>query len=297
MIKRTSVLGLLFFVSLAGFGCSQSGSSGSADTVSAATEPTPQQQISNTNPDTSLADPANPVADATDLTVSPQILLFNGIGTSTSDWQSLEQIIKSMGVSYRLVNTAALTAMPLTDMLKYKLILIPGGNSNTINSNLSLATKIRVRQAVRDGGVSYLGICAGAYAAVGIDTRSNTTAYYGFGVAQGNYLTRWYPATNPSAIATVPMISFADGTRRNIIWYDGPFTPEWAGGVVARYPDGKPAISQTWTGIGFVIVSGPHPEAPPSWQYDSGTDPDGLDYDIAVKLIRATLDRKPLPVY
>jgi len=289
-MKKTSVLIPFLFLSILGSACSESEKSENSPT------PPTLEELARSVPDVGLEDPVNPVDESAALTVAPQVLLFNGIGISVSDWQSTEQIIRSMGLSYRLVNTAALTAMSLTDMQKFKLILIPGGNSNTINSSLSLATRIRVRQAVRDGGVSFLGICAGAYAAVGIDTRSNTTAYYGFGVAQGDYLKRWYPP-NASLIAAVPVVSFADGTRRNLMWYDGPYTPEWSGGVVARYPDGKPAISQTWTGKGFVIVSGPHPEAPASWQYDSGKDPDGLDHDIAAKLIRAAMNRTPLPVY
>ena len=253
----------------------------------------------NSAPDVSAADPENPSSDSdqNQEVIITQILLFNGIGTSVSDWKNLEQIIASMGLTYRLVNSSGLNAMSLSTLKTYGMILIPGGNSNTINSGLYKATKIRVRQAVRDGGVSYLGICAGAFAAVGTDSLSNTTAYYGFGVAQGNYLTHWYPDGNSSLIAAVPKVTFADGSSRHLMWYDGPGTPEWSRGVIARYPNGRPAISQTWTGLGFVIVSGPHPEAPPSWQYDSGTDPDGLDYDIAKNLISAALFRKPLQAF
>lgn len=292
-MQKKSLLILALFFSLLGTGCAKSDSENPASSEAVATPESSVKPI----PDSAPVDPLNAVEDTATLTTFPQVLLFNGMGISVSDWQSTEQIIKSMGLTYRLVNSTALTAMSLTDMQKFKLIVVPGGNSNVINSNLSLATRIRVKQAVRDGGVSFLGICAGAFAAVGIDTLSNTTAYYGFAVAQGNYLKTWYPGGNTSLIAAVPVISFADGTRRNIIWYGGPYTPEWTKGVVARYPDGKPAISQTWTGNGFVIVSGPHPEAPSNWQYDSGPDPDGLDHDIAKKLIRAALDRKPLPVY
>jgi hypothetical protein len=283
----------LAFLSLSTFvACSQSDKSAtdSAPTVS---------EERHSFADTSPSDPVNPDSTPAQegVALPVQVLLFNGIGTSLSDWQSLERIIKSAGLTYRLVNSSTLNAMSLAEMKTFKLILIPGGNSNTINSALPVSTRIRVRQAVRDGGVSFLGICAGAFDAVGVDSLSNTTAYYGFAVAQGSYLTTWYPNGNRNILATVPVISFADGTHRNLMWYDGPFTPEWKGGVVARYPDGKPAISQTWTGSGFVIVSGPHPEAPPNWQYDSGPDPDGLDYDIALKLIQAALNRKPLPVY
>ncbi|OFZ30661.1 MAG: hypothetical protein A2622_13405 [Bdellovibrionales bacterium RIFCSPHIGHO2_01_FULL_40_29] len=260
---------------------------------------TPDGETVKSLPDVIQEDPKNPNDESTQEqnAGSVQILLFNGIGTSLSDWKNLEVIIKSMGLTYQLVNSSVLNNMSLSTLKTYGMILIPGGNSNTINNALTKSTKIRVRQAVRDGGVSYLGICAGAFDAVGTDSLSNTTAYYGFAVAQGAYLKHWYPNGNSSLIAAVPKVSFADGSSRYLMWYDGPSTPEWYRGVVARYPGGKPAISQTWTGSGFVIVSGPHPEAPPSWQWDSGKDPDGTDYDIAMKLIRAALYRQPLPVY
>lgn len=293
-MKKNSVLvGLLLTFALVFSGCAPSTSSDSNQEQAQPGTEVPSNAIS----DTQKEDPVNPGDEAQEIIAASQILLFNGIGISLSDWKETEKIIRSQGLTYKLVNSSALTAMPLADLKKYKLILVPGGDSNVINNNLSTTTKIKVRQAVRDGGVSFLGICAGAFAAVGIDTKSNTTAYYGFGVAQGDYLKFWYPNGNSSLIAAVPRISFADGTRRNMIWYNGPSTPEWAGGVIARYPDGKAAISQTWTGLGFVIVSGPHPEAPASWQYDSGPDPDGLDHDIAVKLIKAALYRKPLRTY
>ena len=277
-MKRNFAVFVLLFLPLFGVSCSKSESTAS------------KSLTSPTLPDQNQEDPVNPAVSQTS---TAQVLLFNGMGISTTDWQSLEKIIQSMGLTYNLVNSATLNAMPLAQIETYKLILIPGGNSNVINNYLTLSTRIRVRQAVRDGGVSFLGICAGAYAAVGVDSLSNSTAYYGFAVAQGAYLTSW----NPALLTAIPKISFADGTSRYIIWWDGPSTPEYSHGVVARYPNGKPAISETWTGKGFVIVSGPHPEAPSSWWWDTGTDPDGVDHDIAKKLISATLNRTPLPAY
>jgi hypothetical protein len=279
-MKRNFIVVLLFCLPLLGIaGCTNSEDSAPKSL-----------QSSGSLPDQNQEDPTNPEVSPT---ATAQVLLFNGMGISTTDWQSLEKIIQSMGLTYQLVNSATLNAMSLAQMETYRLIIIPGGNSNVINNYLTKSTRIRVRQAVRDGGVSFLGICAGAYAAVGIDSLSNTTAYYGFAVAQGDYLTSW----NPALLTAIPKISFADGSSRYVIWWDGPSTPEYRGGVVARYPNGKPAISETWTGKGFVMVSGPHPEAPSSWWWDTGTDPDGVDHDIAIKLIRATLNRTPLPAY
>jgi glutamine amidotransferase-like uncharacterized protein len=256
-------------------------------------------------PDSSLMDPVNPDSSSapgkntsqTPSKIPNLVLLFNGAGISTTDWQSTESILKSMGVPYQLINSSVLNMMSLDELKNFSLILIPGGDSNVIHKGLTQETRIRIRQAVRDGGVSYLGICAGAWAGVGIDALSNTTAYFGFAVAQGDYLKFWYPNQNVFQTAALAQISFADGSRRHLMWWGGPATPDWKGGVVAKYPDGRAAISQAWNNKGLVIVSGPHPEAPASWQYTSGTDPDGTDFDIAIKLIRAALDKKPLPVF
>jgi glutamine amidotransferase-like uncharacterized protein len=289
MKKNTIVLGLLLSLSLLLGGCGKSDSSQSADAGSS----------NSTYPDVAEADPVNPqVQDSQDqgVVIQPQVLLFNGIGISTSDWQSVEQILKGLGMTYQLVNSSALTNMTLTKLASFKLMIVPGGNSNTINNNLSKTTKVKVRQAVRDKGLAYLGICAGAFAAVGTDFWSNTTSYYGFAVALGNFLPHWYPS-NTSAYAAITKVTFASGTSRMMTWWDGPSTPAWTDGVIARYNDGRPAISQTKAGAGFVIVSGPHPEAPASWQYDTGTDPDGLDKDIAISLIKAAFNRSMLPAF
>ncbi len=289
MKKNSILISLLLCFSLLVLGCERSGGPSSANS----------NVYLKQGPsllDTALVDPVNPADSAQGISLV-QVLLFNGIGTSVSDWKSLEQILRSMGITYRLVNSASLNAINSTALENFKMILIPGGNSNDINQALTLSTKIKVRQAVRDSGLGFLGICAGAYAAVGVDSASNSTAYYGFAVAQGDYLKHWYPNGNTSLIAAVSKVSFADGSSRSLIWWDGPATPEWTGGVVARYPGGQPAISQTWTGAGFVTVSGPHPEAPASWQYTAGPDPDGTDYDIAKKLILSTLNRQALPAF
>lgn len=288
MKKNLILISLLWCLALFGTGCAKSRDASTAVPI--------VEKTDHSLSDVATIDPVNPDTSAqSDLPV--EILLFNGIGTSTSDWKSLEQILISMGRTYRLVNSATLNSLSLTGFKAFKMILIPGGNSNIVNDSLSLSTKIRVRQAVRDAGLSYLGLCAGAFAAVGIDSRSNFTAYYGFAVAQGDYLKHWYPNGNSALIAVPTKVLFADGSQRSLIWWDGPATPEWQGGVVARYPDGQPAISQTWTGLGFVLLSGPHPEAPPSWQWTSGNDPDGLDYDIARKLILSALNRQPLRAF
>lgn len=244
--------------------------------------------------DTNIKDTINPPAGKTD----PQtdVLLFNGQGISTSDWQTTEKILKSMRLSYRLVNSGQLNSMSLAQLSTFGLILVPGGHGGTISSGLSSAARVRVRKAVRENGVSYFGICAGAWVGVGLEANTEYAQGYGFSAIGGNHLANWWPnSSHPKA--AMARVSFADGTSRNLVWYGGPATPEWKGGVVARYPNGVAAISQAWSKNGFVILSGPHPEAPQGWRQSSGYDSDGLDYDIMMKLVSAALKRQPLRTY
>jgi len=252
-------------------------------------------------PDSSVSDPVNPETPSTpdnstnDYTTA--VLLFNGTGVSTSDWQSTETIVKSMGLSYQLVNTAQMNALSLDQLSNYGVIIVPGGSGGTIYSNLTTATRLRIRQAIRDNGVGYVGFCAGAWVAVGPEADTNSTASYGFAVAEGDILPYWYPDGNTSLVTAMVDVSFSDGTKRSLVWYGGPSTPEWSSGVIARYDNGKPAISQTFSGSGFVVISGPHPEAPEGWRASAGFDSDGLDFDIVKAMINAALNRTAMAAF
>lgn len=246
-------------------------------------------------PDTSQSDPKNPPLP--DRTYEKDVLLFNGTGVSTSDWQSTERILISEGLSYELVNSSQLNAMSLDEIANFGVIVVPGGSGGTITSSLTSSARLRVRQAVRDVGVGYVGFCAGAWVAVGPEADTNQVASYGMAVAEGSVLPYWYPPVGSSTSAVVP-VSFPDGDTRDLIWYGSPSTPEWSNGVVARYSNGKPAISETWSGKGYVVISGPHPEAPQGWRAGAvGTDRDGLDFDIAVEMIQSALTKSPMPVF
>jgi hypothetical protein len=245
--------------------------------------------------------PNNPPAPVPTPTTVPiaktDVLLFNGIGVDTSDWQNTEAIIKSDGLSYKLANSAQLNAMTLQQMLQFRAMVVPGGVGQTITNALTTATRIRVRQAVRDHGLNYVGICAGAWVAVGPEANGNQTAAYGMSIAYDpGYLKLYYPnGTLPTA--AIVNTNFANGTSRRLVWWGGPYTPNWAGGVVARYSSGEPAISQKMAGKGFVIIAGPHPEAPQSWRNTAGYDSDGLDYPVFLDMVHAALEQKPLPTY
>ncbi len=248
-------------------------------------------------PDTSSSDPANPKTDPVPVHpgYSTAVMIFNGSGVSTSDWQSTEAIVKSQGLSYQLVNSAQLNAMTLEQIESFGLMVVPGGEGGTIAAALTDATQLRVRQAVRDYGMGYVGFCAGAWIAVGPEADTNGVASYGLAVAKGDVLPSFDPPGNPTA--TIVNVSFPNGSIRNLVWWGGPSTPEWPNGVVARYNTGAPAISETFSGKGYVVISGPHPEAPQGWRATAGNDSDGLDYDIAIAMFNAALTKQPLSVF
>jgi glutamine amidotransferase-like uncharacterized protein len=83
----------------------------------------------------------------------------------------------------------------------------------------------------------------------------------------------------------------ANGSTRHLVWWGGPATPDtnsagnWS--VIGRYEDGRPALSQAYSGRGLVVIAGPHPEAPQSWRLTAGSDPDGLDWELATQMIEA----------
>lgn len=68
------------------------------------------------------------------------------------------------------------------------------------------------------------------------------------------------------------------------------------GQVIAKYPDGAPAIVQGAVGTGWVVLTGVHPEAPEKWRHGmTFATPASVANAYAAKLIRAALERKPLP--
>jgi glutamine amidotransferase-like uncharacterized protein len=288
-MKRTIRFSVLLFLTLALGACNQE-SAGPPSGISLPPD------IANNEPENPTPIPEDPLPEP-EPHYTTAVLLFNGSGVSTSDWQSTEQILKSNKLSYRLVNSSQMNAMTVDELADFGVIVVPGGSGGTITAGLTVSTRLRIRSAVRDYGVGYVGFCAGAWVAVGPEAETTSTASYGLAVAKGAVLPAYYPGGNTSLIADIVALSFADGSKRNMVWWGGPATPEWSGGVIARYVNGKPAISQTASGKGLVVISGPHPEAPQSWRGTAGTDPDGLDFDYAVKMIQAALTKDPLQTY
>jgi glutamine amidotransferase-like uncharacterized protein len=216
------------------------------------------------------------------------ILLFNGAGTSPNDVKAIEAILSEHDLNYATVNSAQLDGMSQADLMAHHLLIVPGGNFIDIGDGLAPATTTTVRHAV-EGGLNYLGICAGAFIA-------GRGRYRCFDLTSGVRFNFYSDESRGIRKAALP-IAGADNATLEQYWEDGPQLSGW-GDVVAKYPDGTPAVAQGTCGKGCVILSGVHPEAPANWRRGmTFTTPVSDDNAYAASLIDAALNGTPLPHY
>jgi Biotin-protein ligase, N terminal len=90
----------------------------------------------------------------------PPILLFNGTGTSPNDVAAVETILEDCHLDYFTVKSQQLNGMSESQLMAYRLLIVPGGNYITMGDSLTPSTTANIRNAVQ-GGLNYLGICAG----------------------------------------------------------------------------------------------------------------------------------------
>ena len=215
------------------------------------------------------------------------VLIFNGTGTSSSDVAAVEKVVSSKGLAYHTANSSQLDAMSQSQLLAYRLFIVPGGNSITIGNNLSSKASATVRGAVSQG-LNYLGICAGGFFG------GYSRYYNGLDLTSGTWFSLYadyYKGIHKEAVA----ISFPGGVKLDIYWENGPQLSGW-GQVIGKYPNGAPALTEGYWGKGFVILSGVHPEAPAGWRYGMNVfTPLDVDLAYASTLVSAAMNRVTLP--
>ena len=214
------------------------------------------------------------------------ILLFAGSGTSRGDVDAVSVILAREQLRFLPVDSFQLNGMSESQLREYRLLIVPGGNFETIGKRLSAETSARIRNAI-NGGTNYFGICAGAFFA-------GKTSYNGLNLT-GGVRFPFYDAENHGIRKAAVAISSAGQQTLDQYWEDGPQLTGW-GSVVDRYPDGTPATVEHKFGEGWVILTGVHPEAPESWRrgMDFKTSL-ASDHAYAATLIRAALNRESLP--
>lgn len=227
-------------------------------------------------------------------------LLFSGNGAWAPEVSSLKSLISQRGATYQEADQSDLNSMSLDQLAQYGVIIWPGGLGSTQMSGLTEATKIRLRQAVQERGVGWIGFCAGSFVAVAPTPLPGKNPSYGLGVVAGPLLEYYYLENELHAAGksdfTIVSHELPGGVKRDLVWYGGPVVPETQAGVIARYPNGQPSISQTWSGNGFVILSAVHPAAPQSVRDSFGVmDSDGTDYELAWAMLEGVLKQTELP--
>jgi hypothetical protein len=147
--------------------------------------------------------------------------------------------LKRNHFEYATADSRQLNATSEARLRSYRLLIVPGGDFEKIGNGLTAQASANIRSAVR-GGLNYLGICAGAFFAG--DSPYNglniTGVRFGFYALEGQGIRK----------AAVP-IAVAGSSTVDHYWEDGPQLAGW-GEVVARYPDGTPAVVQGAAGAG-----------------------------------------------
>jgi glutamine amidotransferase-like uncharacterized protein len=191
-------------------------------------------------------------------------------------------------LEFATVGSRQLNGMTEAQLMAYRLLIIPGGNYITIGKNLTPGTATNIHNAVQ-GGLNYLGICAGGLLAGNATSNSpNLTA----GVRVG-----FYAEVNRGIHKTAVAIAGADTPTVEHYCEDGPQFTGW-GAVVGKYPDGTPAIVEGACGKGWVILCGVHPEAPENWRRGMAfATPASVANAYAGRLIDAALHGTRLPHY
>jgi hypothetical protein len=219
---------------------------------------------------------------------TPIILLFIGRGTSPNDVAALERILSENHFSYSTANSRRLNRMSESELRAYRLLIVPGGDFEEIGNALTSSTTANLRNAIRSG-LNYFGICAGAFFA-------GNSPYNGLNLTSGVRFT-FYAAENRGIRKAAVAIAAAGSPTLEHYWEDGPQLTGW-GDVVAKYPDGTPAIAEGTFGDGWAILSGIHPEAPEGWRHGmTFTTLASVDNAYAATLIDAALNRKWLAHY
>jgi hypothetical protein len=222
-------------------------------------------------------------------TASVPVLIFIGTGTSSGDDTAVKSLVTSAGLAYHTATTSQLDAMTVSQLLAYRLFIMPGGNALTIGNNLTKNAAATLHNAISQG-LNYLGFCAGGFFA-GADT------YHNFANLTGGTWYNVYSNSGKGIGKEAILISFPNGTKLDIYWQDGPDLSHW-GSIVGKYPTGQPAITEGYSGRGFVVLCGVHPEATAGWRYGMNfTTPLDVDLAYAKTLLNAALNRTMLPHY
>jgi len=218
------------------------------------------------------------------------ILLFVGTGTSPNDVLALTSLLESNHLAYATATSRQLNEMGESQLRAYQLLIIPGGNFIEMGASLDSTTTTSIHNAVL-AGLNYLGVCAGGFLA------GNSHGYYHSLDLTSGVRFEFYAISRQGVRKAPVPIATVGAPTQDQYWEDGPQFTGW-GTVVAKYPDGTPAVVQGLSGAGWVVLTGVHPEAPEHWRRGmTFRTPASVDNAYAAMLVDAALHRTSLPHY
>ena len=152
------------------------------------------------------------------------ILLFTGTGTSRDDIVAIETLLKTNNLVYATADSEQLNRMDAADLQRSRLLIVPGGNFVGMGNSLTANTTANIRTAVKSG-VSYLGICAGAFLAGHFPP-----GYVSLNLTSGIQF-RFYSAADKGIRKAAVAVAMADGRMLEHYWENGPQLTGWGDAI------------------------------------------------------------------
>jgi hypothetical protein len=115
------------------------------------------------------------------------VLIYGGEGSWGDEIDSLKQILFAHGKTYVEYDDEQFNEAEDDELEMFSLIIFPGGDSDKVTANLTPMARERIRKAVVDQGLNYLGFCAGAWLVVSPDPKPGEDRY-GFQLVNGPWL-------------------------------------------------------------------------------------------------------------
>lgn len=261
---------LCLAASIIAWGCSPDGNNGGETT---GTTPTRQVTVAagagtpaSVPAAASQLDGPPAAPKSSELSIAPArgsyALIYDGPVAATGATAAIEAVAQQDGLPVKLV--ADIQDLP--GLLPDAKVFIIGGTQDDLSPLIAAFTPqitAAVKNYLQNGG-RYLGICGGGFmASTGWDENGRHFTPLGIiPAASGAYL--------PESDSQILPIDWL-GKPRQMYYQAGPAfylqpTAEHTR-IIAHYADGRVAAFISSYGRGKVAVSGPHPEAAPSWIY------------------------------
>lgn len=192
-----------------------------------------------------------------------RVVIYSGPGTWGEEVNAAKKNAEALGLQVDVRSS-----LSGVDYNQYSALIMPGGNSLTEYNGLGGNEANRLKQAI-NGGLNYMGHCAGAFLAGRLGIINGmpdypSSNYYGGG----------------AQVTVDNTIKWGAGGTRDMLFYGGPDLTGF-GKELAEHPSGASTIISNDYGQGHLILTAGHPGV------TGPDDKDGSDAQLYQQLIRA----------